>query len=119
MANKRQVRQATAGSLRSRNELKKIEAVIPPSRMEAVLAELALRGRWGKLTPTNVHMVKLRVRARSAARTDTLTLCVHESRLSQLLQTVKSVASFSVNSGYFVRAAIERPLVVNVEYLLT
>jgi hypothetical protein len=36
MANKRQVRQATAGSLRSRNELKKIEAVIPPSRMDAV-----------------------------------------------------------------------------------
>ncbi|MBV8813868.1 MAG: P-II family nitrogen regulator [Verrucomicrobia bacterium] len=35
--------------------MKKIEAVIPPSRLDVVRAELARRGVWGKLTLTDVQ----------------------------------------------------------------
>jgi nitrogen regulatory protein PII len=35
--------------------MKKIEAVIPPSRLDAVRLELERRGIWGKLTLTEVR----------------------------------------------------------------
>lgn len=58
--------------------MKKIEAVIPPSRVEVVRAELARRGLWGQLTLTDVLQGQI---SRSSIRNENRTAASLDSRI--------------------------------------
>lgn len=58
--------------------VKKIEAVIPPSRVDVVRAELARRGLWGQLTLTDVLEGQIN---KSSIRNDDRTTVLLDSRI--------------------------------------